>query len=314
MNYRLLSRLIGPAIFVAILIFVVDINQLEKAWGILRYRYLGLSLFVVPFIIVVRSFRWQQVLTVFKVDYTVWQCFKYTFVEMIAVALVSSIGPFVKTFYLRRDGTGFTDAILSIFCDKAFDFMLPVLFGSFSAMALYFHLDSDYSLLIFGVLLLALYKPIQIVGAHILPKIIPKKIMQTTPGKSRRFQIHYRRTLTALTYRTYVLSIFGFLLYFLSIYFLSLGLGFNFSYSQIVCIMALTSIITAIPISFLGIGTRDAALIAVLFWYGHTVEEAISLSIGLLLLRIFIMLMGAFFWFMDPPPLSALKLENTRSK
>jgi uncharacterized protein (TIRG00374 family) len=312
MNLKLLARLLGPAIFVVILIFFVDTARLKHVWEFLAYPYLGLSLLTVPFIVAVRSFRWQKVLAVFDIDYSVWQCFRYTFVEMIAVALVSSAGPFIKTFYLRRDGAGFGDAVLSIFSDKAFDLLLPLMFGAFSAVSLYFHLDSDKGLLILILLLYALYKPVQRVGVRILPKALSKRFKPHASGEGRIFQLHYRRILTALSYRSYALSIIGFLLYFLSIYFLNLGLGFNFSYSQIVCIMALTSLITAIPISFLGIGTRDAALIAVFSWYGHSVEEAIMLSIGLLLLRLSIMLLGAVFWFMDPPPLAALKQGTAR--
>jgi uncharacterized membrane protein YbhN (UPF0104 family) len=62
-----------------------------------------------------------------------------------------------------------------------------------------------------------------------------------------------------------------------------------------------------IPISFLGIGTRDAGLLAVFAFLGHTPEQAVALSMALLLLRIAIVFMGSLFWFIDPPPLSELK-------
>ena len=126
-------------------------------------------------------------------------------------------------------------------------------------------------------------------------------------AKNWRFEENYLQIVRSLDFRAYVLSVAGFLLYFLSVYFLNLGLGFSLSYSQIILIMSITSLIAAIPISFLGIGTRDVALITVFSWFGRSPEEAVSLSIALLLLRLAIMLMGSLFWYFDPPPLSALK-------
>ena len=307
MRYKFLIRLLGPVLFVVILLFFIDPVQIIQAWHSLRYDFLGWSLLTVPFIVAVRSIRWQRVLAAYSMPYSVWTCFKYNFVEMIAVAVISSAGSLIKTFYLRRDGYRFSKAILSIFSDKAFDFLLPLLFGIFSAVSFYFNLNTDNALLVFLVILAVLFKPVQMTGVSIFPKTIPKRLKEKMADKKWRFDHHFQQIVTALDYRSYLLSSVGFLLYYLSIYFLNLGLGLNFSFSQILCIMALTSLITAIPISFMGIGTRDAALIAVFAWYGRSAEEAVSLSLGLLLLRLSIILMGSIFWYLDPPPLAELK-------
>ena len=96
-------------------------------------------------------------------------------------------------------------------------------------------------------------------------------------------------------------------LYFAAIYFLAEGLHLELSFFQVVLIMTITSLIAFIPISFLGIGTRDAGLLAVFSFFGHTPEQAVALSMALLLLRIAVVFMGAVFWFGDPPPLGELK-------
>jgi uncharacterized membrane protein YbhN (UPF0104 family) len=88
---------------------------------------------------------------------------------------------------------------------------------------------------------------------------------------------------------------------------LTKGLNLELSFFQVVLIMTITSLITLIPISFLGIGTRDVGLLAVFNFFGHTPEQAVALSMALLLLRIAIVFMGSIFWFIDPPPLAELK-------
>ena len=91
------------------------------------------------------------------------------------------------------------------------------------------------------------------------------------------------------------------------IYYLSNGLNLELSFFQVVLIMTITSLITLIPISFFGIGTRDAGLLVVFKWFGYAPEQAVALSMALLLLRIAIVCMGSIFWFIDPPPFDELK-------
>jgi len=91
------------------------------------------------------------------------------------------------------------------------------------------------------------------------------------------------------------------------VYFLVKGLSIDLSLSQVVLVMTVTSLISLIPVSFLGLGTRDVGLILVFRCFGHTGEEAIALSVGLLLIRIVTVFIGSIFWFMDPPVLTELK-------
>ena len=96
-----------------------------------------------------------------------------------------------------------------------------------------------------------------------------------------------------LNFKIYIFSIAAFGLYFVSIFCLTKGLLLDLSFFQVILIMTITSLITMIPISFLGIGTRDAGLIAVFSFFGHTPDQAVALSMALLLLRIAIVLIGS---------------------
>lgn len=307
MNYKFLIRMLGPAIFIIILFFFIDIAELNKTLGSLRYDYLWLSLLTVPFIIAVRSVRWKRILTVYQIDCPLWVCFKYNFVEMVAIAVVSAAGSLIKVFYLRRSGYRLLHVILAIVTDKAFDYILPVLFGIISSVIFYFQFDPDMGLVWLLLVTVLLFKPLQYVNLHFFPRIIPGALKKKLSENDWRFDDNFHLVVRSLDFYAYALSIIGFLLYFLSVHFLNLGLGISLSYSQIIFIMAITSLVTAIPISFLGMGTRDVALITVFTWFGRTPEEAISLSIALLLLRLAIMLMGSVFWYLEPPPLSAIK-------
>ena len=75
--------------------------------------------------------------------------------------------------------------------------------------------------------------------------------------------------------------------------FLALNLS-NVPIPALVSSMALISILQALPISFSGVGVRDAVLIAVLASYGYGPDKALSLSALFLLVNIEHLLIGFF--------------------
>ena len=306
-TYTLLIRLLGPLIFLFIVLYYIDLEKLKLILSLVRYDYFLLSALIVPIIIAIRSARWQRILTVFNIQQTVWDCFRYIFVEMVAISVVSAAGTLIKVFYLRGNGHRLLLSTLAVVTDKVFDYMLPLLFGLFSFFVFTVHLNPNLGLIALLVATGVMYKPLQVLNIRILPRLIPASLKQKMAAKNWHFEQRHQQIVRALDFPAYTLSVAGFLLYFLCVHMLNLGLGIDLGYSQMILVMSITSLIAALPISFLGIGTRDIALIAVFSWFDRSAEQAVSLSLALLLLRLVIMLMGSFFWYIDPPPFSAMK-------
>ena len=139
------------------------------------------------------------------------------------------------------------------------------------------------------------------------PRMLPKNLSVSFIKKGLDIKENLAKIYDALNFKTYLYSVIAFAIYFLCIYFLSEGLRIELGLFQVILIMTMTSLVAMIPVSFLGIGTRDAALLAVFKWFEHTPEQAIALSMALLLLRIAIVLLGSMFWLADPPPINELK-------
>jgi uncharacterized membrane protein YbhN (UPF0104 family) len=168
-------------------------------------------------------------------------------------------------------------------------------------------LGSEIGLILFILLTCLAFIPARKACLLLSPRFFPKRLKELLRKKGWNINEHLLKIHDMLNFKIYIYSIGAFGLYFISIYFLTKGLNLELSFFQVVLIMTITSLITLIPISFLGIGTRDAGLLAVFNFFGHTPEQAVALSMALLLLRIAIVFMGAVFWFSDPPPLAELK-------
>jgi len=307
MKSKFLLRIIGPLLFIIIFYVYVDAGSLIHILLTSRWAFLIFSLVLTPPLIFIRSIRWRIILSKYDIFYTRWRCFKIYFVEMVAIMVVATIGTFAKAVYLKRDGHGLLIPLLSILAEKYYDYLLPLIFGGISVCLVWGKLDSDIGLTIFILITCLAFIPARKVCLLLSPRFFPGPLKKLLLKKGWNLDEHLLKIHDLLNFKIYIYSILAFGLYFLSIYFLTEGLNLEFSFFQVVLIMTITSLITLIPISFLGIGTRDAGLLAVFSFFGHTPEQAVALSMVLLLLRIAIVLMGSIFWFIDPPPLAELK-------
>ncbi|MGB5750669.1 MAG: lysylphosphatidylglycerol synthase transmembrane domain-containing protein, partial [Desulfobacterales bacterium] len=306
MKFKFFLRLIGPIIFFILLYVYVDVTALKETLLASRWTFFIISLALIPPLIFIRSIRWRIILSKYDITYTKWQCFKIYFVEMVAIMVVATVGTFAKAVYLKRDGHGLLLPLLSILAEKYYDYLLPLIFGAISVFLVWMSLGSDIGLGLFILITCLAFIPARKVCLIVSTRFFPKRFKELLLKKGWNINEHLQKIHDILDFKIYIFSIGAFGLYFISIYFLTRGLNLELGFFQVVLVMTITSLITLIPISFLGIGTRDAGLLAVFNFFGHTPEQAVALSMVLLLLRIAIVFMGSIFWFVDPPPLAEL--------
>ena len=306
MTKKLCLRLIGPVIFVLVFYFYVDFDQLKEIISGLRWHFFCLSVILVPALVSVRSLRWREILNKYDIVYSRWQCFRIYFVEMVAIMVVATLGTFTKVMYPRRDGYGLLRPILSVIADKYYDYLLPMVFGLTSAMLITLEFRPDVSLIILFCVSCLAFVPAKKAVMIFLPRIIPSRLNELFAKKGWSVREHFIEIHRALDLRTYALSVAGFGIYYLAVYLLNRSMSIDLTFSQVVLVMTITSLVTLLPISFFGVGTRDVGLVVVFKWFGRTPEEAVALSMALLLLRVAIVMMGSICWLMDPPPIIKL--------
>jgi len=307
MNLKFLLRLIGPLIFIILVYFYVDLKELKNIIFALKWPFFCVSAALNPILIYVRSLRWRIILAGYGITYSRWQCYTMYFVEMVVIMVVAAVGTLAKVIYLKRDGYGLLQPILTVLTDKYYDYLLPLIFGFISVLLVWLNTDSATGLVLFALATLLAYFPARRTCLLLSAGFIPNRLKSLVIKKEWTVEAHLTHIFETLNFRIYFLSVAAFGLYFTSIFFLAAGLELDLSFFQIVLIMTITSLIAFIPISFLGIGTRDAGLIAVFSFFGHTPEQAVALSMALLLLRIAVVFMGSIFWLIAPPPLGEMK-------
>ncbi|MBL6996148.1 lysylphosphatidylglycerol synthase transmembrane domain-containing protein [Desulfobacula sp.] len=299
-------RLIGLFIFLYIICVHIDINEVVGTFVVLRWDCFILSILLIPLSIFIRSVRWKRILKKHNIDFSQWESFKMCVLGGVSSFVVPTVGSFIKVLYVKRENVGLARPIVSVLGEKYIDLILPLAFGIASYTLLYLNIINWLTLLIiflfgfiFYVLLKLLVKMFYLIVVH---NVFKKLIKRHSSVEKHLLDLE-----SVLDFYTYLLSVMEFTVGgFVRIYLLAKAVSIDFSFITVVLVTSINSLITFIPISYFGIGTRDVGLIAVFQLFERSSEEAIALSLAILLSRIIFVFLGAAFWFIQPPPIENL--------
>jgi hypothetical protein len=109
------------------------------------------------------------------------------------------------------------------------------------------------------------------------------------------------------------LTVMAYLVYFTQCFILSKALAIEVSFTSVMFAVALGSLITLLPFSISGLGTREATIIAYLSTVGISPETALSFSF-LVFVTFYVVggLIGAIAWLVHPIQMSLRRGDGNR--
>lgn len=286
-------RLIGPALLVLFL-WNSDISLIIASFKDMLWWPLLLSLALMFPFVIIKAWRWNLLMRELNLTPPplTYSMSLYCIGLFLGGTTPGQSGDFVKAWYLRERGMALPPVLFSIVLDRLFDFLIMAiiaLLGLFELIDL-LPRSGQYATIIFAVCviigtpLLMARRPREMIMNFALP-LIPKGV--------RAMVERWRDQLSALSLKPGLAGTLVFVsllsagFTMLRIYLLYLALGLtNVPLLAIFSSTAVIAILQALPISFAGIGVRDAVLIAVLGRYGYSNEQAITLSALFLLINI----------------------------
>ncbi len=293
---RWLPRLIGPAIL-AYFLLTTDLNKIIINLRSLRWAPFLLSLALYPVFVAVKAWRWNLLMRNLNMQAPPlrYSMTLYMIGLFLGGATPGQSGDFIKAWYLRERGQPLASALFSILLDRLFDFLVMALLSSLGLIA-FLHLFPR-----------QLQAPIQIatIGcaaaiALLIPALMARRprdwlmtrTIRLAPRRVRAALERGRSQFAALDMRP---GLIGSLLLatlcsatstMVRLWLLFRALDIAIPIPALVASMALISNLQSLPISFSGVGVRDAVLIAVLASYGYGRDQALALSALFLLISI----------------------------
>lgn len=296
--------LFAGVILLAILISTANLDTLWQNIRNLKIPYFAGALIAVFPMLAVKAWCWNYIKKAQGIKYSLKDSFlMYCSGLFIGVITPGRIGELSKAFYLNKDGHPMGKSLVSPIIDRLTDFIFLLAF-SLAGSLFFLSVFTKQILILFGgtVIFTGTFLLLHKTG---LLRWIFKKIFDflAPEEKKKSWHLNYGDFVADLKNFSlknwiiiFLITIFSWLFYYLMTYLLSKSLSLNVPFLYLSIAVTITGLITLLPVSVSGIGTRDAALIILLAPFSVAKENALVFSALILFMSLLTCLVGFFCW------------------
>jgi hypothetical protein len=216
----------------------------------------------------------------------------------------SKVGSVIRAEYLRKYTEGhFGKGLFNFIIDKVMDLsaiiFIAIIFsynfkdkldlpiGFFTALFLFF---------VFGTLFFLKKERSEVILRIIYRKLVPNRFRDQAKSSFESFYDHVPKKRYFILF--FLLNLFNWIINYTLAYSVGLSLGINLPFIYYLSILPLATLVSLIPISVAGLGTREATLISLFGLFGITAAKVFSMSIiSLLIAGIIPAIVGASYAF-----------------
>jgi len=230
------------------------------------------------------------------------------------------LGEFLKAVYLKSDkGVSLSKGMSSVLVDRLFDLYLLIILGLIGIWK--FDILGKLSNTSLLLLIIFVLFPLIILNKQLMGKIIGLIYKSVIRGKvqlkdkmEERFEDFYNGINQLITFKliySALLTCLSYSVFFIQCYLIAIAMEMTIDFITITLFMAISNLISFIPISISGLGTRDAVLIYLFSLIGLKAEVAVSYAL-LVFIAFFVVggLLGFIAWLVRPLKVLKVPVEN----
>jgi len=302
------SYLIGIFLFVIILV-KTDIEGILVNIKNVKLSYLAIAaLFSFP-VLLTKSYCWNYLKRRQNIHYNLKDSFLMYGVGLYIGGITPGrIGEVSRILYLKKDNHSFGKSLVSLILDRFSDVVFLLTFLFFGSL---FFLSSFYQqiLIFITVVALLIFLLFIFLKSNLIKSLLKKIFYIIIPDKYQKsWKVNFQDFINDIKiykFKDYLIAFFltalSWAFCYIQIFIVAQSVGIvvvPFLYLSVV--FAIISFINLIPISILGIGTRDMALIFFLSPFLIFKEQIIVFSSMVLLMYFFTTLIGLICWLIKP--------------
>ena len=261
----------------------------------IRIVFLGLLLHIV--IVVIRAYKWQYIMKKQELSYALWDCcVMYASGMYLGLITPGRIGEFGRVWYLK-EGHSFGTSMWSVFLDRITDFMMLALIASLGVW--YFIGEVFMFLIVLGFVFIQMRSWEGFTRSFLgfmLPKRYKKMVIENLSdffAGLNGLSVLDGSWIVSLTVVVWVMYLF-------QVYLMSLSLQLPLSFAFVGFSVGISGLVSLLPITVFGVGTRDATFIFLFGLRGLGKESAVALSTLTLAIFIFSAAIGLMAWVWKP--------------
>lgn len=233
-----------------------------------------ISLLIMPIIMVIKAYRWGEVISTCHSKIKLSIMIPITYIgTTIGIITPGRLGEFIKVYHLnKKTGISIKKALYTAIIDKLFDIVTIV---TFSFMGLYIIFNNSLFLVLFVLsflLSMVIHWPFN--SAIELIKHLP--YLKSYAKEGIKYKINHRDSIKLMLLSYLIFLLFGMQAYVILI--MLNGSAFNYLIAvSMVCLMTFSSFV---PITFAGVGLREAIAVYLLAIIGISASKAALFSLG----------------------------------
>jgi uncharacterized protein (TIRG00374 family) len=317
-----LPRLIGPVLLV-VLLLRLDLDQVRETLRVADVALVAVAAVGVFPLIFIKAWRWRGLLKAHNIHLPLLDSYLVYFSSLfIGFLTPGRLGEFIKAVYIERScNVPLSRAFSNVLADRLFDFYALLLIGGLALVDLF---PTVQNLTLTLGLLVGLTAPLAlfmhnssfalIQRAGLKFGALGRRLLQEPGGILPSVRRELRGLSFARVAYAGLLTIVAYALFYGQGFVLGRALGIDVDFVHLMFAVALGSLVTLIPISISGLGTRELAVITYL--ESMHVQPAAALGFSLLVFFVFQVVggaIGALAWWIKPVPVGTPRPSSSES-
>lgn len=301
------SFLLGLLLF-AVIMLRMNLGNLRQAVKNIEISYIIIAFLITFLMLFIKSWCWNYILRKQGIKYNLKDSFlMYCAGVYLGIPTPGRIGELAKAFYIKRDGHSFGKSLVGVILDRFTDLIFLLGFAFLGSL---FFVTAYYreTVILFSALIIVIFLIIALYKSGAIKWGLKKAFYFWVPEKNQNsWKINFQEFINDLkiyNLRSYsvimLITTLSWLFYFFQMYVLAQGVGIHVPLLYLSITVTIAGLITLIPVSVSGIGTRDAALILLLSSFLIPKERIIVFSALMLLISLFATLIGLICWIIKP--------------
>jgi glycosyltransferase 2 family protein len=298
--YKIILRFSGIIIMMLILQkidFILFINHLTN----INIKYFLLSILITIPLFITKIIRWKNILYALGIDCSIKDSIRvYGAGLFIGQITPGQIGEVVRGYLLSKKGYNLSKAIDSVLIDRLFDLAILVLI-SFVGLIYFLNLSSFFKICL--VLTIIFFLKLLIHFSSYLNKInLDFNFFKILKRKIYSFTVQLRQIISSNSAMKSAasLTIISFIFTVVRASCILKSMNIKIPFFDLSFCISITNIVSLIPVSVAGIGTRDYTMIQIFSKYDLSSESAVTFSFLIFLVAYVLNLIWGFVaWFYE---------------
>lgn len=290
----------------------IGVTNILEAFHNIDLFYLFISILLIFPIILMKGLKLLIVTKTHSVDFSLKDsCVIYLIGQYLGFITPARMGEVIKVFYFKLKTNNLGKSLSVVIVDRFLDLLAVLLFSLFGA----FYLTSFFTNELFSQLLILLMiltaSVLLFLKKKFLSKLLKPIYLFLIPARFKQYvlnrfnEFHGELIVFSKNYsKVFFLILFSLISWFVAIvqgYFLVLALHMQIDFLYFISISPLVVLVTLLPITISGIGTREVSFLFFFSLIGIAPEKTLAFSILAMIITYWsYALIGAILWFKEP--------------